>query len=158
MQIDFWLFGNCGDCSTHRNRRCCFPAAPNRQTAATFQKPLRNSDTELPCRWKRQSRTKTQREKESESIANAARNFLMWHAFRSNLRARLTGRQFARNLPHSCPKHSEIRVSLQMAQILFGHSEPQNNAERVRTGRLRSTTGTENGKLNLLSLRKPRKS
>ncbi len=148
MQIDFWPFGNCGACSTHRNRRCCFPAAPNRQTAATFQKPLRNSDTGLPCRWKRQSRTKTQREKESEPKAIAERNFLTWQAFRSNLRARLTGRQFARNLPHSCPKHSEMREPLRIAQILFGHSEPQNNAEHVRTGRLRSTTGMENGKVN----------
>src|SRR5713226_558688 len=96
------------------------PGSANRQTAAVFQRLLRNSDTELPFRWKRQSRTKTQREKESESTAIAARNFLMWQAFRSNLRARLTRRQFARYLPHSYPRHSEIRVSLQMAQILFG--------------------------------------
>src|SRR5216683_5541153 len=123
MQIDFWLFGNCGACSTHRNRRCCFPAAPNRQTAAVFQRLLRNSDTGLPFRWKRQSRTKTQREKESESTAIAARNFLMWQAFRSKLRARLTRRQFARYLPHSCPRYSEMREPLRIAQILFGYSE-----------------------------------
>src|SRR6266699_1287155 len=123
MQIDFWPFENCGACSTHRNRRCCSPAAPNRQTAAVFQRPLRNSDTGLPFRWKRESRTKTQREKESESIANGARNFLKLQAFRSNLRARLTRRQFARYLPHSCPKHSEMREPLRIAQILFGHSE-----------------------------------
>jgi len=72
----------------------------------------------------------------------------MWQAFRSNLRTRVTRRQFARNLPHSCPKHSEMREPLRIAQILFGHSGSQNNAERARTGRLRSTMRMENGKVN----------
>ncbi len=60
----------------------------------------------------------------------------MWLAFRSNLRARLTRRQFARYLPHPCPRYSEMREPLRIAQILFGYSELKITLN-ARTGRLK---------------------